>query len=116
MDHGRQPLETIRREKYTSSFHLYLNNSVAEIDCISIRESLVTGCIPIISRFGVFADRHGIQYDFDPNNDELCRAIALDLVGKMRNNEFMENARKQLLQSGTIVCWEKIAKQWLDTM
>jgi hypothetical protein len=116
MDHGRQPLETIRREKYTSSFHLYLNNSVAEIDCISIRESLVTGCIPVISRFGVFADRHGIQYDFDPNNDELCRSIALDLVGKMRNNLFMENARNQLLQSNTIITWEEVAKQWLDTM
>ena len=106
----------IVREKYLSTFHLYLNNSIAEIDCISIRESLVTGCIPVISHFGVFSERHGIQYDFNPNDDEKCRAIALDLVGKMRNNEFMENARNQLLQSSTIVGWEQIAKQWLITL
>jgi glycosyltransferase involved in cell wall biosynthesis len=64
MDHGRRDSETIRREKWTSSFHLYLTMTDLEIDCISIRESVAAGCIPIISRHGVFAEREGAELDF----------------------------------------------------
>jgi hypothetical protein len=50
-----------------SSFQLYVTNTISEIDCISIKESVLAGCIPIISNFGVFEERDGIHYDF---NDE----------------------------------------------
>jgi glycosyltransferase involved in cell wall biosynthesis len=115
-DHGRQPMEEIIKEKYLSTFHLYLNTSVAEIDCISIRESLVTGCIPIISSFGVFATRHGIQYTWEPTNKELCKIVADDIINKMYDNEFIVNARQQLLGSNTIVDWSDIAKIWLQKL
>ena len=112
MDHGRQPMEMIIREKYLSTFQLYLSNSDAEIDCISIRESLVTGCIPIISKFGVFANRHGIQYDWDPSNKVLGKAIASNIINEMNNDQFIESARKQLMGSGTIVSWKTVAETW----
>lgn len=112
MDHGRQPMEMIIREKYLSTFQLYLSNSDAEIDCISIRESLVTGCIPIISKFGVFANRHGIQYDWDPSNKVLGKAIASNIINEMNNDQFIESARKQLMSSGTIVSWKTVAETW----
>jgi hypothetical protein len=115
-DHGRQPMEVVANEKYQSTFHLYLNNSVAEIDCISIRESLVTGCIPIISNFGVFAERHGLQFPWDPNNDSHCKLISNDITNKMKDFNFTENARNQLMKSSTIVDWDVIAKTWLNTM
>lgn len=115
IDHGRQPMEEIIKEKYTSTFHLYLSNTSAEIDCISIRESLLTGCIPIISKYGVFENRHGIQYIWDPTNKELGKMIANDIVNKMNDNIFIENAQKQLLGSNTIIDWSDIAKQWLTT-
>ncbi len=113
MDHGRQPMELIIREKYLSTFHIYLNNSIAEIDCISIRESLVTGCIPIISNFGVFLERHGLQYKWDPSNDEICKIIAKDITAKMKDNNFINDAREQLFKSSTIVGWDTIAALWL---
>ncbi len=113
MDHGRQPMEMIIREKYLSTFQLYLSNSDAEIDCISIRESLVTGCIPIISKFGVFANRHGLQYDWDPSNKILCKAIAENIIKEMNNLQFIESARKQLKESGTIVSWKTVAESWV---
>lgn len=114
MDHGRQPLDMIVREKYISSFHLYLNNNVAEIDCISIRESLVTGCIPIISKFGVFKERHGLMIDFSDNMDNnMYEMIATDIVSKMNDIKFMEDARNQLMVSSTIIDWYDVAKMWL---
>jgi hypothetical protein len=122
MDHGRQPMEMIVREKNLSSFHLYLNDSIAEIDCISIRESLVTGCIPVISKFGVFAERHGLQFDWEPEKwkknktfDDNCERIANELVLYMKNKQYTENASKQLTYSPTIIGWDVIARRWLET-
>jgi hypothetical protein len=112
MDHGRQPMDMIIREKYLSTFHIYLSDSIAEIDCISVRESLVTGCIPIISKFGVFANRHGIQYNWDPLNKELCKAIAINIITEMNNKSFIELARNQLMNSETIVSWKNVAESW----
>lgn len=112
MDHGRQPLDIIVREKYMSTFHLYLNNCIAEIDCISIRESLVTGCIPIISDFGVFKERHGLQYNFNPSSDIMLENIASDIVGKMNNSTFINSAQAALTKSDTIIDWDQIAKLW----
>jgi hypothetical protein len=115
MEHGRQPMDMIIREKYLATFHLYLSTSNAEIDCISVRESLVAGCIPIISNFGVFADRHGLQFNWDPTNKNLGKLIANDIVGKMHNDNFINDARSQLAKSSTIIGWEDIATQWLNT-
>jgi len=109
MDHGRQPLEAIIREKQMSTFHMYLSTSIAEIDCISVRESIMCGCIPIISDFGVFKERHGLMYSI---HDSLLEKIAMDIVIKMNDNTFIENSRNMLLKSDTIISWEKIAKMW----
>jgi hypothetical protein len=112
MDHGRQPMDMIIREKYLSTFHIYLSDSIAEIDCISVRESLITGCIPIISMFGVFENRHGIQYNWDPTNKLLCQAVAKNIIKEMNDFEYIELARKQLMNSTTIVSWKNVAESW----
>jgi len=119
MDHGRQPLSMVSREKYLSTFHLYLNDSIAEIDCISIRESLVTGCIPVISKFGVFAERHGLQFDWVPQEKDFnnkCETIANELVHYMKDTNLITKAREQLMVSPTIIKWEVVAKRWLETL
>jgi len=112
MDHGRKPLETIVEEKYTSSFHLYLCNCDAEIDCISIRESLVTGCIPIMYDYGVFKERDGIKY-YNELNEENCKIIAEDIVFKMNNIVLMEKCSNSLKLSETIISWNTIAELWV---
>jgi glycosyltransferase involved in cell wall biosynthesis len=119
MDHGRQSLSMVAREKYLSTFHLYLNDSIAEIDCISIRESLVTGCIPVISKFGVFAERHGLQFDWTPRDKDFnskCETIANELVQYMKDTQLIFKAREQLMVSPTIIKWEVVAKRWLETL
>ena len=116
MDHGRQPMEMIVREKYLSTFHIYLNNSIAEIDCISIKESLVTGCIPIISNFGVFKERHGIQYEWEPDNDNLCQLVAKDIINKMNDFNLINNIRNMVSQSSTIISWTNVSDLWLTNI
>jgi hypothetical protein len=112
MDHGRKPLETIIEEKYASSFHLYLCTCDAEIDCISIRESLVTGCIPIMYDYGVFKERDGLKY-YNELNEENCKIIADDIVFKMKNIDLMEKCSNSLKLSETIISWNTIAEHWV---
>jgi len=115
MDHGRQPLVLVAREKHLSTFHLHLNNLVDEVDATTVRESLRAGCIPLISKFGVFLERHGLQFDWNPTNDQLCALVAKDVLEKMHNEEFVADARKQLMESYMTESYEVVAKKWLET-
>lgn len=116
MNHGRQPIDVIIKEKYLSTFHLYLCTSESEIDCINVKESLVSQCIPIISNFGVFKERHGLQYSIPINeiNEALYKTIALDIINKMKDENFTKTAQGTLGTSNTIISWLDVANQWLN--
>lgn len=109
MDHGRQPVEIIYREKNMSTYHLYLTNTQAEIDCISIKESIFTDCIPIISNFGVFKEREGIHFDFD--NDTQIKMAAIKIIDLLKNPDKLEFYKKSINKSD-IVDWDKTASDW----
>ena len=114
MDHGRQPMEIIAREKHRSSFQLYVTNTPIEIDCISIRESLATGCIPLLSNFGVFKDREGIHFDLNPTDSKSYQNIALKIIQLMNQPELLHGYREKIKKSPLLINWEQVAKQWID--
>jgi len=109
MDHGRQSMEMVAREKYMSNFHFYWTTSPAEIDCISIRESLLTGCIPILSNFGVFKERDGIHLDTLPTTDDEFQKTARIILQIMSDNTRMNDIRSKLRSSKTILSWADVA-------
>jgi glycosyltransferase involved in cell wall biosynthesis len=109
MDHSRRPVNEINIEKWKSTFHLYITDTTSEIDCISIRESLITGCIPLISNSGVFKNRDGLHFDISQGWPKIAQGI-LNLTQKP---EFLELARAELRKSPTIINWEDISKKWL---
>ena len=110
MDHGRQPIEMIIREKYLSSFHFYVTNTEAEIDCISIRESLVTGCIPLLSNFGVFKERQGLHFEFE--NEKQIKMAAINIINLLKNPQKVEEFREKIKNDPTIVDWNIVAQEW----
>lgn len=110
MDHGRQPIHILVREKYMSTFHLYISQTTAEVDCISIRESLVTGTIPLLSDWNVFRDRPGVHFSIsDQRSYQRC---SVEIVQLFRQPERLEAYRTEFRQSPLIVDWDTIAKQW----
>jgi glycosyltransferase involved in cell wall biosynthesis len=111
MDHGRQPIEIIIREKYLSTFHFYITNTEAEIDCISIRESLVSGCIPLLSNFGVFKERQGLHYDF--NDEKEIKMAAINIINLLKNPQKVSEFREKIKNDPTIIDWETIALEWM---
>ncbi len=116
MDHGRMPVEMIAREKSMSTFHLYITETEAEIDCISIRESLVAGCVPLLSNFGVFADRDGLHFDIKKSDPSTYENTARNIVKIMHNRDFVDLCRENFKKSKTIVGWNDVADDWLSEM
>jgi len=113
MDHGRQPLNIISREKHLSSFQLYVTNTPIEIDCISIRESLATGCIPLISNFGVFKDREGIHFDLNENDIKSYQSVAVKILQMLRQEDKILEYRQKIKKSNLLIDWKETAEKWL---
>jgi hypothetical protein len=114
MDHGKQSVVTVAREKYRSNFQLYLTNTEEEIDCISIRESYMTGCIPIISNFGVFKERPGIHIDYDVKNVESMKLAGKKICSFFKQDQHCDNIRELLRKTKMTSNWNDIAKEWLS--
>ena len=113
MDHGRRPMSEIIREKWKSNFHLYITDCKGETDCISIRESLITGCIPLISKDGIFGERDGLHFHLE-RTPQGYQGIAQGIINLLAKPDFIEMARLQFKTSPTIVSWAQIAEKWLE--
>lgn len=116
MDHGRQSQNLIIREKYMSGIHLYLSFSVSEIDCISVKESLLTGAIPILTDFGVFPERDGIHINYNPDSETHLEKVGYMILSIMKEKQKLDELRIKYKNSNTIFSWENIAQKWLDVM
>lgn len=117
-DHGRRPSSEVALEKMMSTYHLYFTATQSETDCISIRESVVMGCIPILSTMWVFAERAGLHIDLDPSVQMSHLQLAKLISEHMKNPDTIVNLQKQLepfqhheLENGT---WTAIAKKWIQ--
>jgi len=116
-EHGMQSDEIIVREKYMSSFELYISNIPNEVDCVSIRESVVCGCIPLIANFGVFLDREGIKFDMNHLDKKLMQKNALLILQLMKDQNKLNSIRKDLKnKSTTLFSYKNISDQILNTL
>jgi hypothetical protein len=104
MEHGRQNIDIIYREKHRSNFHLYLSKSSEEIDCISIRESIIAGAIPILYNFGVFKEREG----FHVNEKKGFKQI-IDLI----YDEKLCSKIREKMSACKNLTWSEVADEWL---
>jgi hypothetical protein len=84
---------------------MYITETPSEIDCISIRESLVCGCIPLITKFGVFAERDGLKFNMDFGFESIANGI-LEI---MKKPEFLNMTRENFKNSKTILSWKEVA-------
>lgn len=117
MDHGKQSINIIKREKHISNFHLYVTSTVAETDCIAIKESLALGCIPIISNENVFKERDGIHIDIDKDDVKSYEKLAIEILKLLRmDKEILEDKRKEGRKSKTLITWKQVSNEWLSVI
>jgi len=118
MNHGRRPAGEVAAVKKSAMFHLYPTKTPSETDCISVRESAASGCLPILLDYGVFKERDGLKVSGDPENLADGAAIAEQVLGWMRQPETMPGgsaaaARALFAASPTLVTWKYVAEHWL---
>jgi glycosyltransferase involved in cell wall biosynthesis len=114
-EHGRVDLDVIARQKALSGFHLYISNSETEIDCISVRESLLCGAIPILGNDYVFKERDGIHITGSTKNMATYRRAGNTVVNLIkRGDAYLEKKRQELAKSKTVISWDEVAKKWID--
>ena len=117
-DHSRQSVKVVARERYLSTWHLYYTNSLAEIDCISIRESCLAGCIPIISDCNLFGERIGIHIPWREVNKDNDFSLAIDKIKELisMSPENIALIRDHLTSSNELsISWKTVAERWLET-
>jgi hypothetical protein len=116
-NHGRVSLKKIAIEKKRASFQLYVTDTNAEIDCISVRESAAAGCIPIITSKAVFGEREGFHVSVEnaKNPEEMSKA-ADEIVSLAMNKELVLETSSRIRESSLIFDWNKVANEWINHM
>uniref|UniRef100_A0A6C0DCN0 Glycosyltransferase 2-like domain-containing protein n=1 Tax=viral metagenome TaxID=1070528 RepID=A0A6C0DCN0_9ZZZZ len=110
-DHGAQSAEVIAREKYMSTFELYISNIINEVDCTSIRESAITGCIPLIANFGVFNERDGIRFDMNHEDPKIMQRNALLILNMMKDQNKITSISKDIKNNcPTFISYQQVAE------
>ena len=112
-DHGRQPHEVICEEKFKSNMNLYYTSTTSEIDCITIKESAYTGCIPVLSKYNLFGSRPGIHLPGNPDEPEDLKNAAVYIIKILMDDKLVENIRNQVVKSEMLYDWEDISNNWL---
>jgi hypothetical protein len=112
-DHGRVPIKTILEERHRATYHLYLSTARTEIDCLSIRESSVCGCIPITWDNGLFKERLGYRIPF---TDTTFNTAVKEILNLMGNPSLAKDVLGSQMPSVTEKRWTEIALSWLPYM
>lgn len=115
-EHGRVSLEKIAKEKGKSAVHLYISNCRSEIDCISVRESLICGSVPVLGNDYVFKERDGVHVKGSTNDPATYKRAAKTVIDLLKNQDKLQRERSELYKSKTIVSWESVAEEWLNNM
>lgn len=117
IDHGRVGYLDCLQARAESRVQLHWSNTVAEVDCISIREALAAGCVPIISSFGVFAERDGYHLKGSAFDAEEYRQLG-EVVASvlLMTSEEYAKLQTRLVHSQTLVPWHTVAERWAATM
>ena len=120
VDHGRVSNEEILKAKEVAGFQLYFGNPPEEIDCISVKESIAVGCIPIISDKGVFAERAGYHIPYDTSNRDIRGIYNNALPHLVRlldmKDEELAKLRKEYYDMEILLSWDQVAKKWLKEL
>jgi GR25 family glycosyltransferase involved in LPS biosynthesis/glycosyltransferase involved in cell wall biosynthesis len=110
-EYGRCPHDVILEEKRKSTFQLYYTDSTAEIDCISIKESVLVGCIPILTNDLVYAERDGLHLPGKASDvNDLVHAART--IGQWMREGRARSLLPTLQQTHTIIDWTTVAHQW----
>jgi hypothetical protein len=106
MYHSIQNIDLVIREKYLSTYEFILSNQ-QDVDNVSLRESLLCGCNPILIDIGFYSNIPG--YKLNKSNKNIH---PIEIINYLKNN----NPFKIDITShnNLFYKWDKIAQLYLE--
>ncbi|MDC0831994.1 putative glycosyl-transferase [Geitlerinema sp. FC II] len=112
IDRGLVGYDRLMEEKASASIHYY-GCTYGEIDCISVRESSIVGCVPVTTDFAVFAEKdYCVKVPGEPMARETQEAIAYKIVELLRNPDRLAEIREKFKDIAKQETWDNIAAVW----
>lgn len=115
-EHGKVGQDELMQAKAKSAIHYY-GCTFQEIDCISVRESALVGCIPVTTDYAVLSEKKycltvpgGIK---DPNTHIK---LAQKIVELLESPEELDKLRPNFSKHARQETWDCIAWQWTKFM
>ena len=110
-EHGSVSLEILQIEQLKCNFHLYYTNNINIIDNISIKESSINGCIPVLSKL---SELPGIHLPGNPDDvNDMIQAAEM-LVNLIKNDGKIKEIRQEIASNKDLYSWEQTSNQWLQ--
>lgn len=115
IDYKRVGIKTVEEVKRKCMFHLFCYPTMAEIDCISVKESALVQCVPILPQCGALRDRAGIHFDFESERPKIIDFLIRHMSLTNEDAHTFLNKFKTKNESilSTYQQWKNIARQWL---
>jgi len=116
-EHGRSTYEDVTKERLQCLAQLYITDTPMEIDCLSVREAAIAGCIPVLSSKGVFSERAGIHIEGDPSLQAIQEEAAAAII-KLYNLSQPQTSkfREALFNNALKQSWSETADLWVKTL
>lgn len=113
-EHGRIAQDQLIREKSTASIHYY-GSTYPEVDCISVRESAMVGCVPVTTELAALGEKpYCVKVPGEPESRETQEAVAKKVVELLQNPQELERIRQEFSVSVKAETWENIAPIWMQ--
>jgi len=114
IDHGLVGHKELMQAKATAAIQYY-PCIYPEIDCVSVREASIVGCVPVTTDAFVFAEKdYCVTVPGDPDDPETHRAIARRIVELLNNPAELEAIRQRTQSVAQAETWENIADRWAE--
>jgi len=118
-DHGKVDQAHLAEERWRSSIHYYVGG-FEETDCITVKESVCCGCIPILGSGKVFKEREYLS-DFivaeeDGYSEESQIKAAEKIIELYQNTDLFDSLKSKIWetsQTDLIPSWEDIGNVWI---
>ncbi len=111
-EHGLIGQDKLIVQKSTASIHYYAC-TYPEVDCISVRESAMVGCVPVTTDFAVMSEKnYCVKIPGEPQAQETQEAVAYKIVELLKNPQELELIRQQFMENVKDETWENVAKIW----
>jgi glycosyltransferase involved in cell wall biosynthesis len=106
----------IVEEKSKAVFDLYYAEAVAEVTGDTIKESMVLGCIPILSNANIYGEHEGLKLQWLEDNDTNNTLIANNICSLARNRREQAVIRSKMDKAPNLLSWDVVAEKWLSLM